>query len=89
MSIISAYSRPVTKHAHSPCALEYACFCQDCSASEAVTQTDCDCDGGRKCNEASCVPRTNNQHPSEGIGRPRIRGISVCVSVCAFVYVRV
>lgn len=69
--VFSADSEHVTA---ASCMLEYACFCQNCSASEAVAQTDCDCCGGGKCNEAACVPRLNNQHPSEVMGGSRIRG---------------
>lgn len=72
--VFSASSEHVTT---ASCMLEYACFCQNCSASEAVIQTDCDCCGGGKCNEAACVPRMNNQHPSEVMGGSRIRG-SLC-----------
>lgn len=43
--VFPAYSEHVTT---ASCTLEYACFCQNCSASEAVTQTDCDCCGGGK-----------------------------------------
>lgn len=71
IKVFSADSEHVTS---ASCMLEYACFCQNCSASEAVIQTDCDCCGGGKCNEAACVPRMNNQHPSEVIGGSRIRG---------------
>lgn len=36
--------------------------------------------GGGQCNEAACVPRMNNQHPSEVMGGSRIRGSRrVCV----------
>lgn len=71
MKVLSADSERVTS---ASCMLEYACFGPNCSAREAVTQTDCDCCGGGKCNEAACVPRMNNQHPSEVMGGPRIRG---------------
>lgn len=57
-------------------------FVKTVLASEAAIQTDCDCCGGGKCNEAACVPRTNNQHPSEVMGGSRIRRISGCVCVC-------
>lgn len=33
-------------------------------------------------NEAACVPRMNNQHPSEVMGGSRIGGMSACVRAC-------
>lgn len=40
----------------------------------AVKQTDCDCSGGRDCDEAACVLGVNNQHPSEVMGNRRAGG---------------
>lgn len=59
----------------------------------AVKQTDCDCSGGRDCDEAACVLGVNNQHPSEVMGNRRAGGMEggrkggPCVRVPACVWV--
>lgn len=61
--------------------LACVCFCQGWWVYVAVKLADCDCSGGRDCDEAACALGVNNQQPSEVMGTRRESGRTLLLEV--------